>query len=61
MAKKVYFSRQSEIDFCGRCCNNMEKPNENFGCCLMYLGTFYKAMLSGEKGTPFSPLSLSDN
>ena len=34
----------------------MEKPNEIFGCCLMYLGTFHKAVLSGEKSTPFSPV-----
>ena len=56
MVKKVYFIRQSEIDFYKRCCNNMEKPNEIFGCCLMYLGAFYKAVLSGEKGTRYEPL-----
>ena len=56
MVKKVYFSRQSVIDFCDRCCNNMEKPNEIFGCCLMYLGTFHKAVLSGEKSTRYEPL-----
>lgn len=56
MAKKVYLFRQSEIDFYKRCCNNMEKPNEIFGCCLMYLGTFYKAVLSGERSTRCDPL-----
>ena len=58
MVKKVYFIRQSEIDFYKRCCNNIEKPNEIFGCCLMYLVAFYNAVLSGEKGTPFSPTDV---
>ena len=34
----------------------MEKSNDVFGCCLMYLGAFYKAVLNGEKGTHYSPL-----
>ena len=56
LVKKVYFIRQSEIDFYKRYCNNIEKPNEIFGCCLMYLRTFYKAVLSGEKSTRYEPL-----
>ena len=36
----------------------MEKSNDVFGCCLMYLGAFYKAVLNGEKGTLFSPLFI---
>ena len=58
MVKKVDFIRQSEIYFYKRCCNNMEKPNEIFGWGLMYLGTFYKAVWSGEKGTHYEPLKL---